>query len=239
MRQRRPHCHGSAGPEGDRNLARAGEGLAVQPELRPHLDRGDVDHERTDGLAPAARKESRLRGELPDAIEMIEVRVRQQDELLRPIAEAGQRYHVKLEELLQSKKRLDAASLYFASETNNLLTPLCDKWQQQIHFLIDDIARLEKMKARSPEAREKLNALIGYYTDHQSRMCYDEYLRKGYGIGSGAVESAHKQIVHARLRQSGMRFSERGAIHLLALRVLLLNGQWSLLDRLVMRPLAA
>ena len=70
-------------------------------------------------------------------------------------------------------------------------------------------------------------------------MRYDEYLQKGYGIGSGAVESAHKQIVHARLRQAGMRFSERGAINLLALRVLLLNGQWSLLDRLTMRPLAA
>jgi hypothetical protein len=36
-------------------------------------------------------------------------------------------------------------------------------------------------------------------------MRYDEYLRLGYGIGSGAVESAHKQVVHARFRQAGMR----------------------------------
>lgn len=33
----------------------------------------------------------------------------------------------------------------------------------------------------------------------------------GYGIGSGAVESAHKQVIHARLRQAGMRWSEAGA----------------------------
>ena len=31
-------------------------------------------------------------------------------------------------------------------------------------------------------------------------MRYDEYLRLGYGIGSGAVESAHKQVVQATTR---------------------------------------
>jgi hypothetical protein len=61
---------------------------------------------------------------------------------------------------------------------------------------------------------------------------YDEYLARGYGIGSGAVESAHKQVVHARLRQAGMRWSVRGAQHVLALRALLLNGQWAQTDRL-------
>jgi hypothetical protein len=76
-------------------------------------------------------------------------------------------------------------------------------------------------------------------TDNHTRMRYDEYLRLGYGIGSGAVESAHKQVVHARMRQAGMRWSEAGARRLLALRVLLLNDQWALLDRLTMRPLAA
>ena len=43
-------------------------------------------------------------------------------------------------------------------------------------------------------------------------MRYDEYLRLGYGIGSGAVESAHKQVVHARMRQAGMRWSEAGLV---------------------------
>jgi hypothetical protein len=100
----------------------------------------------------------------------------------------------------------------------------------------DVLVRLGRLEPTSKEAGEKLAAVLSYYTDNQSRMHYDEYLRHGYGIGSGAVESAHKQVVHARLRQAGMRFSEKGAQHLLALRVLLLNGQWSLLDRLAMQP---
>lgn len=101
------------------------------------------------------------------------------------------------------------------------------------------LARLGRLCPSEHEAKERLDALIRYYTQNQARMRYDEYLRLGYGIGSGAVESAHKQVVHARLRQAGMRWSEKGARRLLALRVLLLNRQWSQLDRLTMVGSAA
>jgi hypothetical protein len=101
------------------------------------------------------------------------------------------------------------------------------------------IEQLRALHCESPDARDCLDQLLGYYTANASRMQYDEYLRRGYGIGSGAVESAHKQVLHARLRQAGMRWSVRGATHLLALRVLLLNGRWSELDRLRRPSLAA
>lgn len=101
------------------------------------------------------------------------------------------------------------------------------------------IARLYTLKARSPEEQDKLDGLIKYYTDNACRMGYDEYIRLGYGIGSGAVESAHKQVVQARLRQAGMRWSVAGARRLLALRVLLLNNEWAMLDRLTMKSFAA
>jgi hypothetical protein len=100
------------------------------------------------------------------------------------------------------------------------------------------IARLQRMRPKTPELREKLQGLIAYYSANVERMRYDEYLRLGYGIGSGAVESAHKQVVHARFRQAGMRWSEAGARRLLALRLLLLNDQWALLDRLPMVSVA-
>jgi len=100
------------------------------------------------------------------------------------------------------------------------------------------IARLKRMRPKTPELREKLQNLISYYSANASRMHYDEYLRLGYGIGSGAVESAHKQVVHARFRQAGMRWSEAGARRLLALRLLLLNDNWALLDRLAMVSVA-
>lgn len=103
----------------------------------------------------------------------------------------------------------------------------------------DVIERLQTLQPISKESREALEALVKYYTDNASRMRYDEYLRRGYGIGSGAVESAHKQVVHARLRQAGMRWSEAGARRLLALRLLLLNGNWAMADQLRMVRFAA
>jgi len=96
------------------------------------------------------------------------------------------------------------------------------------------IGRLKRLRPKTPELREGLPALIRYYSENAGRMRYDEYLRLGYGIGSGAVESAHKQVVHARFRQAGMRWSQPGARRLLALRLLLLNDNWALLDRLRM-----
>lgn len=119
-----------------------------------------------------------------------------------------------------------------------------DRW---VHEIAEDlragkvqdvIARLKRVRPKTPELRASLQALIRYYSENAGRMRYDEYLRLGYGIGSGAVESAHKQVVHARFRQAGMRWSEAGARRLLALRLLLLNENWTLLDRLHMVSLA-
>ena len=98
---------------------------------------------------------------------------------------------------------------------------------------------MKTLRPNSQQSLEALAALRRYYTDNASRMRYDEYLRLGYGIGSGAVESAHKQVVHARLRQAGMRWSELGARRLLALRLLLLNGNWAMTERLRMVRFAA
>ncbi len=120
-----------------------------------------------------------------------------------------------------------------------------DRWAHRLSRDLRDgkveqvIKRLRRMRPRTHEAQEKLDTLIGYYESNKARMHYDEYIRLGYGIGSGAVESAHKQLVHARLRQAGMRWSEVGARRLLALRVMLLNGDWDELDRLRMVSLAA
>lgn len=100
------------------------------------------------------------------------------------------------------------------------------------------VAGLKRLRPKTPELRQSLQALTRYYSENAGRMRYDQYLRLGYGIGSGAVESAHKQAVHARLRQAGMRWSESGARRPLALRLLLLNDNRELLDRMRMVSLA-
>jgi hypothetical protein len=38
------------------------------------------------------------------------------------------------------------------------------------------IARLKRMRPKTPELREQLQSLIAYYSEHTGRMHYDEYL---------------------------------------------------------------
>ena len=50
--------------------------------------------------------------------------------------------------------------------------------------------------------------LAQYYENNQTRMDYPRFLRNGWPIGSGAVESAHRSVLQKRLKQPGMRWSE-------------------------------
>jgi hypothetical protein len=52
------------------------------------------------------------------------------------------------------------------------------------------------------------------------------FRKRGYDIGSGAVEGACKHIVGKRLKQSGMNWTRPGSSATLALRITWLNGQW-------------
>jgi hypothetical protein len=65
------------------------------------------------------------------------------------------------------------------------------------------IRRLQRLTPSNEEASQCLKELISYYRDNAQRMQCEEYLRLGCGIGSGAVESAHKQVVHALERSGG------------------------------------
>ncbi len=72
------------------------------------------------------------------------VKARRQDELLRPVVQASHKYREKLEEQKEEQARYDALSLYFANERRMLLEPYCQKWDQQIRFLQEELLRLDE-----------------------------------------------------------------------------------------------
>lgn len=86
--------------------------------------------------------------------------------------------------------------------------------------------------------REALQKLIIYYRTHASRMDYPRYLALGLSVGSGSVESCHRQVVHVRMRQAGMRWSVAGARHMIALREYYVRGAWSQAEALCGRKAA-
>jgi hypothetical protein len=75
---------------------------------------------------------------------------------------------------------------------------------------------------------EKAAQLINYYHTNENRMNYQDYVKIGCGIiGSGAIESAHRTLVQKRMKQSGQRWSWKGAQNMLNLRVVRKNNDWN------------
>jgi AcrR family transcriptional regulator len=65
---------------------------------------------------------------------------------------------------------------------------------------------LEAWEPDTAAAREVRRQELGYFRNHQARMRYPAYLRRGLPIGSGAVEGACKHLVGARFKGAGMRW---------------------------------
>jgi hypothetical protein len=74
--------------------------------------------------------------------------------------------------------------------------------------------------------RQAVQRTIGYYRRNRPYMRYDEYLARGWPIGTGVVEGACGHLVKDRMEQSGMRWTQAGAQGVLDLRAVRLNGHW-------------
>jgi len=75
----------------------------------------------------------------------------------------------------------------------------------------------------SAAVREVYRQQVQYFRNHEHRMDYPTYVRNGWQIGSGPVESACKTVVGNRLKGGGMRWGEHGANTVCHLRALYLS----------------
>ena len=112
-------------------------------------------------------------------------------------------------------------------------TKACKDWaRRRIKHLLKGkvelvISSLSELTPFNPDVAEEITDNITYFTNNKERMCYNEYRKHGYHIGSGTVESACKHVVGQRLKQAGMRWSVEGADAILQLRILWKNGEWN------------
>jgi hypothetical protein len=73
---------------------------------------------------------------------------------------------------------------------------------------------------------EAVEKELGYFEHNVQRMQYGTFRRLGYFIGSGVIEAGCKTIIGGRCKQSGMRWSETGAGHILTLRCVKHSRTW-------------
>lgn len=88
------------------------------------------------------------------------------------------------------------------------------------------IIAMKQLRPFGASLREEVERSIGYFETNQERMRYAEFRKQGLFVGSGVIEAGCKRIVGQRLKQSGMRWTVRGADAVIALRCCQLSGRW-------------
>lgn len=102
--------------------------------------------------------------------------------------------------------------------------PLLDAWCHSLKHaggkqVIRMLERLPRQKMIA-EVQAEYDRLLNYLKNNEHRMDYPRYLKRGWQIGSGAIESACKRVINQRLCMGGMRWGEEGSDAVSHLRAL-------------------
>lgn len=92
-----------------------------------------------------------------------------------------------------------------------------------IEMILSAIARL---RPASTTLQDELRKTAAYFKTNAERMRYNRFRAQGLFVGSGVIEAGCKTIIGRRLKQSGMRWTVRGANAIIALRCCDLSGRW-------------
>lgn len=98
--------------------------------------------------------------------------------------------------------------------------------KQEALLLEDKVAQVLTHLERFLDLAPALAAILHYFQQNAARMRYATYRHRGYFIGSGAIESAGKQLSAARIKGPGMRWNITELNLLLTLRCAFLDHSW-------------
>lgn len=193
----------------------------VGKELRATLAGKDIAFERlTERVAQREGAHIRHRVALTDG----------DDALQRRASNGLSRFTLVLDIIHSSEYLWDAANALLG-ETHpdrtawvekHLLSLLSGKTADVIHTLEREVQN----PALSSSQRKAVNTTIGYYRRNAPYMQYDQYLTRGWPIGTGVVEGACGHLVKDRMERSGMRWTKPGAQAVLDLRSVRVNEDW-------------
>jgi len=96
----------------------------------------------------------------------------------------------------------------------------------KIGYVMGGLKQMETKGNLNKAKRTQLARVLTYFENNRRFMKYDEYLAKGYPIGSGVVEGACRHLVKDRMEGTGMRWRVAGAQAMLDLRAVFLNDDW-------------
>lgn len=103
------------------------------------------------------------------------------------------------------------------------------------------VAKLNQLyeQTRSKELKGLIFQQLGYFDNNKERMHYPDYVKQGYAIGSGAIESANKYVIQRRLKLPGIRWTSENANNMAHIRTEYINGKLDELYGIKENPLLA
>jgi len=113
------------------------------------------------------------------------------------------------------------------------------KWlsRQKLLLLNDDvykvIGNLRFLRSKNSATKHAKQVAINYYEEHEDRMLYKTYKERGFLIGSGPIEAAHRNVIQQRLKLSGQKWSIKGAQAIANLRCYNKSRAWPIIDNLI------
>lgn len=87
------------------------------------------------------------------------------------------------------------------------------------------VVAINDLSPRTEEQTKIQQREAGYFEKNRARMRYATFRRHGYQVASGVMEAACKQVVHQRIDQVGMHWTEEHADAMAILRAKILSSQ--------------
>jgi hypothetical protein len=88
------------------------------------------------------------------------------------------------------------------------------------------VLALRSIQTADAGVAETLRTEADYFERNAERMRYPKFRGQHLFVGSGVIEAGCKTVIGARLKQSGMFWTVRGANAILALRCCQFNGRF-------------
>jgi hypothetical protein len=119
----------------------------------------------------------------------------------------------------------ERAGQWLAAQTRELLEGDPEKVLGKLRGLRDGAARAAGDGAAAK--RDALDTALAYLEARRAQIAYAQFRARGYPIGSGAVESANKLVVEARLKGAGMHWARAHVDPMVALRTVVCADRWA------------
>ena len=88
------------------------------------------------------------------------------------------------------------------------------------------LTALKRLRPRNASVKKQVHNTVHYFHTNAERMRYQKFRGMSLFVGSGVVEAGCKTVIGHRLKQSGMRWTVRGANAIIALRCNQLSRRW-------------